>query len=166
MSLESEIKALTAAINRWCDTMTAPTHAPAKQSAVLTDNYKDFLELCSDEELLTELRGRGSLPTTVAKQEVAAQAKPLAQTATPAELAKGYGASPAQVASAAEAAPTFDDAKRAFLAIAQKYGAVEGTAKSKEVLSRYGVPNLKALGAEQYPDFIALCGTVVEGGEA
>lgn len=63
------------------------------------------------------------------------------------------------------APPTFDDAKRAFLAIAQKYGAVEGTKLSKDVLSRYGVPNLKALPVEQYGDFIELCGTVVAGGE-
>ena len=65
----------------------------------------------------------------------------------------------------ATAPPTFDDAKRAFLAIAQKFGAVEGTAKSREVLQRYGVPNLKALGAEQYGEFIELCDSVVAGGE-
>ena len=131
MSLESEIKALTAAINRWCDTMTAPVEAPR-----------------ATEALPAEIEHSIEVAKAVTKQEVAAQAEPLVQTA------------------AAEAAPTFDDAKKAFLAIAQKYGAVEGTAKSKEVLSRYGVPNLKALGAEQYPDFIALCGTVVEGGQA
>ena len=64
----------------------------------------------------------------------------------------------------ATAHPTFEDAKRAFLAIAQKYGAVEGTTKSREVLQRYGIPNLKALPVEQYPDFIELCNTVVAGG--
>lgn len=65
----------------------------------------------------------------------------------------------------ATAHPTFDDAKKAFLAIAQKFGAVEGTAKSREVLQRYGIPNLKALPVEQYPDFIELCDHVVAGGE-
>ena len=133
MSLESEIKALTAAINRWCDTMTAPAEAPRVTEA-----------------LPAEVEHSIEVAKAVTKQEVAAQADPLVQTA----------------AAEAAPAPTFDDAKKAFLAIAQKYGAVEGTAKSKEVLSRYGVPNLKALGAEQYPDFIALCGTVVEGGQA
>ena len=131
MSLESEIKALTAAINRWCDTMPLQGAAPR-----------------APESLPAEVEHSIEVAKAVTKQDAAAKAEPLVQTA------------------AAEAAPTFDDAKRAFLAIAQKYGAVEGTAKSKEVLSRYGVPNLKALGAEQYPDFIALCGTVVEGGQA
>lgn len=157
MSLESEIKALTAAINRWCDTMTAPAEAPP----VGTQSIGPAQHVIEIDAAKLE-----RAVVAVTKQEVAAQAEPLVQPATPAELAKGYGGSPAQVAAAAETAPTFDDAKRAFLAIAQKYGAVEGTAKSKEVLSRYGVPNLKALGAEQYPDFIALCGTVVEGGVA
>ena len=133
MSLESEIKALTAAINRWCDTMTAPAEAPR-----------------APESLPADVEHSVEVAKAVTKQDAAAKADPLVQTA----------------AAEAAPAPTFDDAKKAFLAIAQKYGAVEGTAKSKEVLSRYGVPNLKALGAEQYPDFIALCGTVVEGGAA
>lgn len=132
MSLESEIKALTAAINRWCDTMTAPAEAPRVTEA-----------------LPAEVEHSIEVAKAVTEQEVAAKADPLVQTAA-----------------AEEVAPTFDDAKRAFLAIAQKYGAVEGTAKSKEVLSRYGVPNLKALGAEQYPDFIELCDHVVAGGAA
>ena len=133
MSLESEIKALTATINRWCDTMTAPADAPRVT-----------------ESLPADVEHSVEVAKAVTKQDAAAKADPLVQTA----------------AAEAAPAPTFDDAKKAFLAIAQKYGAVEGTAKSKEVLSRYGVPNLKALGAEQYPDFIALCGTVVEGGAA
>ena len=133
MSLESEIKALTAAINRWCDTMPLQGAAPR-----------------APESLPADVEHSVEVAKAVTKQDAAAQADPLVQTA----------------AAEAAPAPTFDDAKRAFLAIAQKYGAVEGTAKSKEVLSRYGVPNLKALGAEQYPDFIALCGTVVEGGQA
>ena len=125
MSLESEIKALTAAINRWCDTMTAPAEAPRVTEAPPRNS-------------LTDPTMRETLPPVEALTAVTVeQVEQLVQ-----------------------------DAKRAFLAIAQKYGAVEGTAKSKEVLSRYGVPNLKALGAEQYPDFIALCGTVVEGGVA
>lgn len=132
MSLESEIKALTAAINRWCDTMPLQGAAPR-----------------APESLPADVEHSVEVAKAVTKQDAAAKAEPLVQTA-----------------GAEVVAPTFDDAKRAFLAIAQKYGAVEGTAKSKEVLSRYGVPNLKALGAEQYPDFIALCGTVVEGGQA
>jgi len=132
MSLESEIKALTAAINRWCDTMPLQGAAPR-----------------APESLPADVEHSVEVAKAVAKQDAAAKAEPLVQTAA-----------------AEEVAPTFEDAKRAFLAIAQKYGAVEGMAKSKEVLSRYGVPNLKALGAEQYPDFIALCGTVVEGGQA
>lgn len=142
MSLESEIKALTAAINRWCDTMTAPAEAPR-----------------APESLPADVEHSIEVAKAVTKQEVAAKAEPLVQTAAAQEM-------PTPLEAELEAAPTFDDAKRAFLAIAQKYGAVEGTAKSKEVLSRYGVPNLKALGAEQYLDFIALCGTVVEGGAA
>ena len=133
MSLESEIKALTAAINRWCDTMPLQGAAPR-----------------APESLPADVEHSVEVAKAVAKQDAAAKAEPLVQTA----------------AAEAAPAPTFADAKKAFLAIAQKYGAVEGTAKSKEVLSRYGVPNLKALGAEQYPDFIALCGTVVEGGAA
>ena len=66
----------------------------------------------------------------------------------------------------ATALPTFEDAKRAFLAIAQKFGAVDGTAKSKDVLARYGVPNLKALKPELYGEFIELCDHVVAGGAA
>lgn len=148
MSLESEIVKLTAAMNRLAagvEGLLTKGHAPdAKaewlKSPIGTPAPAEVLDAQTEHSI--------EVAQAVTKQEVAAQAKPLVQTA------------------AAEAAPTFDDAKKAFLAIAQKYGAVEGTAKSKDVLSRYGVPNLKALPVEQYPDFIALCDAVVAGGEA
>lgn len=144
MSLESEIKALTAAINRWCDTMTAPAEAPRVTEALSIPNDKPLEGGAVNSPAIVGNPAPVAFPNTDAQQ---------VEESLRAEMGS---AEP----------PTFDDAKRAFLAIAQKYGAVEGTAKSKEVLSRYGVPNLKALGAEQYPDFIALCGTVVEGGAA
>lgn len=145
MSLESEIKNLTGAMTRLAEgvekllSISQPSAAPpvgARDTLVVDFPNDKPLE-----------GGAINSPAVVTKQEIAAKAEPLVQTAT------------------AEAAPTFDDAKRAFLAIAQKYGAVEGTAKSREVLQRYGIPNLKALPVEQYPDFIELCNTVVAGGE-
>ena len=154
MSLESEIKNLTGAMTRLAEgvekllSISQPTtmSRDAKQDwlksppgTVAPESVKNP-PTAKIEAIATEVLD------AVAKQEIAAQAEPLVQTAA--------------------AAPTFDDAKKAFLAIAQKYGAVEGTRLSKDVLSRYGVPNLKALGAEQYGDFIELCGTVVAGGEA
>lgn len=142
MSLESEIKALTAAINRWCDTMTAPVEAPRATEALSIPNDKPLEG------------GAVNSPAIVVNKTTEPDAGPV------------HAAPVVPQTAAAEATPTFDDAKRAFLAIAQKYGAVEGTKLSKDVLSRYGVPNLKALKPELYGDFIELCGSVVEGGAA
>jgi len=134
MSLESEIKNLTAAVTRLAEgvekllSISQPSAAP---------NFSPKIERIATEVL-----------DAAAKQELATQAPALEQTAEPSNAA----------------APTFDDAKKAFLAIAQKFGAVDGTAKSRDVLSRFGVPNLKALPVEQYPDFIELCNTAVAGG--
>lgn len=165
MSLESEIKALTAAINRWCDTMTAPL---STMSVPDNDVKATPAELAKgyggSPEQVAKVVPRNSLTDPTMRETL----PPVeALTAVTVEQVEQLVQDVASIPALQDAlAPTFDDAKRAFLAIAQKYGAVEGTAKSKEVLSRYGVPNLKALGAEQYPDFIALCGTVVEGGVA
>jgi len=163
MSLESEIKALTAAITRLIDEamqcfaraqgVAHPTYAPLSTMSVPDNDVK-----ATPAELA---KGYGGSPEQVAKV-----VPPKSEAAQPAAAGQAAETSEAGGVGTEVVAPTFDDAKRAFLAIAQKYGAVEGTAKSKEVLARYGVPSLKALGAEQYPDFIALCGTVVEGGAA
>lgn len=162
MSLEAEIKNLTGAMTRLAEGVEKllSISQPGPAAPRKTNSNVD-----------------GAKIETLAAEVLESVGK-----ATPAELAKGYGGSPAQVdavraeqlpaevehsieVAQATTLPTFDDAKRAFLAIAQKYGAVEGTKLSKDVLSRYGVPNLKALPVEQYADFIELCGTVVAGGE-
>lgn len=141
MSLEAEIKNLTGAMTRLAEgvekllSISQPGPAAPRKTNSNVDGAK--------------------IETLAAEVEQAVAA----QTALPAEVEHSI-----EVAQATTL-PTFDDAKRAFLAIAQKYGAVEGTKLSKDVLSRYGVPNLKALPVEQYADFIELCGTVVAGGE-
>ena len=135
MSLETEIQNLTGALTRLAEGVEKLLSISQPSAA---PNFSPKIERIATEVL-----------DAAAKQELATQAPALEQTAEPSNAA----------------APTFDDAKKAFLAIAQKFGAVEGTAKSREVLQRYGIPNLKALPVEQYPDFIELCNTVVAGGE-
>ena len=134
MSLETEIQNLTGALTRLAEGVEKLLSISQPSAA---PNFSPKIERIATEVL-----------DAAAKQELATQAPALEQTAEPSNAA----------------APTFDDAKKAFLAIAQKFGAVDGTAKSREVLQRYGVPNLKALPVEQYPDFIELCNTAVAGG--
>lgn len=134
MSLETEIQNLTGALTRLAEGVEKLLSISQPSAA---PNFSPKIERIATEVL-----------DAAAKQELATQAPALEQTAEPSNAA----------------APTFDDAKKAFLAIAQKFGAVDGTAKSREVLQRYGIPNLKALPVEQYPDFIELCNTAVAGG--
>ena len=140
MSLESEIKNLTASLTR------------------LAEGVEKLLTL--------------SQPSTAAAPERktnhnvdGAKIERKSEAAEPTPASEAQEASEASSGGTEVVAPTFDDAKKAFLAIAQKFGAVEGTAKSREVLQRYGIPNLKALPVEQYGEFIELCGVVVAGGE-
>ena len=158
MSLESEIKNLTGAMTRLAEGVEKLLSI-SQPTTMSRDAKQDWLK---------------SPPGTVAPESVknppTATIEAIAAEVLDA-VAKQEIMLPAEVEHSIEVAqatapPTFDDAKRAFLAIAQKYGAVEGTKLSKDVLSRYGVPNLKALSAEQYGDFIELCGTVVAGGAA
>ena len=139
MSLESEIKNLTAAMTRLAEgvekllSISQPSTAAAPTPRKTNTNVDD----AKIEQLAAEvLKSVEDLPT------------------------------PLEAELEATALPTFEDAKRAFLAIAQKYGAVEGTTQSKDVLARYGVPNLKALKPELYGEFIELCDHVVAGGAA
>lgn len=138
MSLESEIKNLTAAMTRLAEGVEKLLSISQPSTAAAPTPRKTNVDGAKIEKAAAEVE------TAVAATSA------LEPTATP----------------EAADAPTFDDAKKAFLAIAQKFGAVDGTAKSREVLQRYGVPNLKALLVEQYPDFIELCDHVVAGGAA
>ena len=145
MSLESEIKNLTAAVTRLAEgvekllSISQPSAAPDEKTTWLN-----------------------SPPGTPAPESVKNPRK--SEAREPAPASETQEASAPSSAGAGLVEPTFDDAKKAFLAIAQKFGAVDGTAKSRDVLSRFGVPNLKALPVEQYPDFIELCNTAVAGG--
>lgn len=137
MSLESEIKNLTAAMTRLAEGVEKLLSISQPSTAAAPTPRK------------TNTNVDGTAKSREVQQAVAEQ--------LPAEVEHSIEVAKATVA-------TFDDAKKAFLAIAQKFGAVEGTTKSREVLQRYGIPNLKALPVEQYPDFIELCNTVVAGG--
>lgn len=156
MSLESEIKSNTAAINRLADAvekLLTLGHAPQSEKQQWLD----------------------SAPGTVAPESVKNSPK-----ATAAELIKGYGGTPAQVADAGVLIPltqaesevkdmaaplTLDDIKKALMATAAKFDAVTGTAKSKAILSRFGAQKLSQVPVESYVEFVALCETVAAGGE-
>ena len=60
---------------------------------------------------------------------------------------------------------TLEDIKKALMATAAKFEAVEGTAKSKAILSRFGAQKLSQVPVESYAEFVALCETVAAGGE-
>ena len=149
MSLESEIKNLTVAVNR------------------LAEGVEKLLSISQPIEMHgadpVDMRLNSAIGTS-APESVKNPRK--SEAREPAPASETQEASAPSSAGAGPVEPTFDDAKKAFLAIAQKFGAVEGTAKSREVLQRYGIPNLKALPVEQYPDFIELCDHVVAGGAA
>lgn len=73
---------------------------------------------------------------------------------------------PKSAPSSTGAAPlTLEDIKKALMATAAKFEAVEGTAKSKAILSRFGAQKLSQVPVESYAEFVALCETVAAGGE-
>ena len=144
MSLESEIKNLTAAMTRLAEgvekllSISQPSTAAAPTPRKTNTNVDDAKIEQLAAEVLESVKAAGETDTYDSVYAERGSPEPR----------------------------TFDDAKRAFLAIAQKFGAEKGTAKSKDVLARYGVPNLKALKSELYGEFIELCDHVVAGGEA
>ena len=140
MSLESEIKNLTAAMTRLAEgvekLLTLGAAAPSEKQQWLD-----------------------STPGTAAPQNVVNP--PATEKATPAELVKGYGGTAEQTA----AALTLEDIKKALMATAAKFDAVTGTAKSKAILSRFGAQKLSQVPVESYAEFVALCESVAAGGE-
>jgi hypothetical protein len=127
MSLETEIKALTGAMTR----------------------------LAEGVEKLLGAQGKDSTPAPKAetKQEVAAQAPALQQTADVAQVTHSA------------AALTLEDIKKALMATAAKFDAVTGTAKSKAILQRFGAAKLSQVHEDAYGQFIELCEIVAAGGE-
>lgn len=142
MSLESEIKSNTAAINRLADAveklLTLGHAAPSEKQQWLD-----------------------SPPGTAAPQSVVTPPKSEAR-----EPAAESAAPQASAPSSTGAAPlTLEDIKKALMATAAKFDAVTGTAKSKAILSRFGAVKLSQVPMEAYAEFIALCESVAAGGE-
>lgn len=143
MSLESEIKNLTGAMTRLAEgvekLLTLGHAAPSEKQQWLD-----------------------SAPGTAAPQSVVTPPKSEAR-----EPAAESAAPQASAPSSTGAAPlTLEDIKKALMATAAKFEAVEGTAKSKAILSRFGAQKLSQVPVESYAEFVALCETVAAGGEA
>ena len=138
MSLESEIKNLTAAMTRLAEgvekLLTLGAAAPSEKQQGLDSPPGTAAP-----------QSVKNPPKAETKQEIAAQAPALQQTA---------------------AALTLDDIKKALMATAAKFDTAEGTTKSKAILSRFGAMKLSQVPAESYAEFIELCESVAAGGEA
>jgi len=136
MSLESEIKNLTGAMTRLAEAMEAQM-GQRPLSAANSAQGLGAQSTAAPQSVVT--------PPAETKQEIAAQAPALQQTA---------------------AALTLEDIKKALMATAAKFDAVTGTAKSKAILSRFGAQKLSQVPVESYAEFVALCESVAAGGEA